>query len=148
MIDLQVRDEEMAELEMHLSEHCEVPVAGGPENSYGKTNILLQTYISRGNLENFSLVSDSAYVAQNSARIIRALFEMAVRKGWPIMAGRLLQMSKVVEKRQWGFESPLQQFPMLIMEILRKIEDKRLSVDRLRDMDPQEIGLWCKMLKS
>ncbi|ELT88015.1 hypothetical protein CAPTEDRAFT_159536 [Capitella teleta] len=137
---IKVREEEMGELEMHLSEHCEVPVAGGPENSHGKTSILLQTYISRGNLENFSLVSDSAYVAQNAARIIRALFEMAVRKGWPIMAGRLLQLSKVVEKRQWGFESPLKQFPMLSFEILKKIEDRRLTVDRLREMEAQEIG--------
>ena len=77
---------------------------------------------------------------QNSARIIRALFEMALRKGWPIMAGRLLQLSKVIEKRQWGFESPLRQFPMLSVEILRKLEDRRLTVDRLREMEPQEIG--------
>ena len=39
-------------------------VSGGTENSYGKTNILLQTYISRARVENFSLVSDMAYVAQ------------------------------------------------------------------------------------
>lgn len=39
-------------------------VAGGSENTYGKVNILLQTYISHGRVDNFSLVSDQAYVAQ------------------------------------------------------------------------------------
>jgi activating signal cointegrator complex subunit 3 len=41
-----------------------MPVAGGVENPHGKVNILLQTYISRGYVDGFSLVSDSAYVAQ------------------------------------------------------------------------------------
>ncbi len=47
-----------------MQDSCVMPVSGGSENSYGKVNILLQTYISRGSIENFSLVSDSAYVAQ------------------------------------------------------------------------------------
>lgn len=34
------------------------------ENSYGKINILLQTYISRGEVDSFSLISDLSYVAQ------------------------------------------------------------------------------------
>ena len=63
---LQVREEELRELDNHLNETCVLPAAGGSENSYGKVNILLQTYISRCNLESFSLVSDQAYVAQVS----------------------------------------------------------------------------------
>ena len=43
---------------------CHVNVAGGSENTYGKVNILLQTYVSQGRVDNFSLVSDQAYVAQ------------------------------------------------------------------------------------
>ncbi len=34
------------------------------ENSYGKVNILLQTFISRDNVDSFSLTSDLSYVAQ------------------------------------------------------------------------------------
>lgn len=60
----QVRDEELAELDGHLNDTCVMPVAGGSENSYGKVNILLQTYISRSMVDSFSLVSDQAYVAQ------------------------------------------------------------------------------------
>ncbi len=36
---------------------------------------------------------------QNAARIVRGLFEIALRKGWPLMAGRLLQLSKIIERR-------------------------------------------------
>lgn len=47
-----------------LNNFCELSAPGGVENSYGKINILLQTYISRGEMDSFSLISDSAYVAQ------------------------------------------------------------------------------------
>lgn len=60
----QVREEELEELEQLLHSHCELPAAGGVENSYGKINILLQTYIGRGEVDSFSLISDLSYVAQ------------------------------------------------------------------------------------
>jgi len=60
----EVRDEELEELDRHRLDSCHVNVAGGSENSYGKVNILLQTHISQGRVDNFSLVSDQAYVAQ------------------------------------------------------------------------------------
>ncbi len=41
---------------------------------------------------------------------------MALRKGWPLMAGRLLELSKVLEKRMWEFEHPLRQFSNLPVE--------------------------------
>ena len=71
---------------------------------------------------------------------MRALFEMALRKGWPIMASRLLNLSKTVEKRLWGFENPLRQLPILSMEIFTKLENRKLTVDKLREMDSKEIG--------
>jgi len=77
---------------------------------------------------------------QNAARIIRALFEMALRRNWSLMSGRLLKLSKVVEKRLWDWEHPLRQFAYLPAEMLNKIEERGLSVDRLRDMDSREIG--------
>jgi len=77
---------------------------------------------------------------QNAARIIRALFEMALCRNWPLMAGRLLNLSKVVEKRLWAREHPLRQFAFLPGEVLSKIEQRWLSVERLRDMDSKDIG--------
>ena len=71
---------------------------------------------------------------------MRALFEICLKKGWPIMASRLLSLCKTVDKRLWGFETPLRQFPILSAEILSKIEARRLKIDTLREMDSKEIG--------
>ena len=46
MLSLQVREDELPELEQHLTDSCVTDVKGGTENEYGKVNILLQTYIS------------------------------------------------------------------------------------------------------
>ncbi|XP_038077615.1 activating signal cointegrator 1 complex subunit 3-like [Patiria miniata] len=139
---IKVREDEIKELDFHHSSDgsCYMPAAGGVENAHGKVNILLQTYISRGFVESFSLVSDLAYVAQNSARIIRALFEITLRKGWPLMAAQLLTLSKMVDRRLWSFENPLRQFPQLSQEIQRKLENKKLTIDKLREMPASEIG--------
>ncbi|KAK5922855.1 hypothetical protein CgunFtcFv8_020084 [Champsocephalus gunnari] len=137
---LKVRDEELDELDQLLSNYCELPAAGGVENGYGKINVLLQTYISRGEVDSFSLISDLGYVAQNSARIVRALFEIALRKRWPAMTYRLLTLCKVIDKRLWGFAHPLRQFPNLSHLVLNRLEEKKLTVDKLKEMRKDEIG--------
>ncbi|XP_011922281.1 PREDICTED: activating signal cointegrator 1 complex subunit 3 isoform X3 [Cercocebus atys] len=137
---IKVREEEIEELDALLNNFCELSTPGGVENSYGKINILLQTYISRGEMDSFSLISDSAYVAQNAARIVRALFEIALRKRWPAMTYRLLNLSKVIDKRLWGWASPLRQFSVLPPHILTRLEEKKLTVDKLKDMRKDEIG--------
>ena len=53
----------MEELE-EQEDNCSLKVLGGKENTHGKVNILLQSYISRCNLKSFSLISDQAYVIQ------------------------------------------------------------------------------------
>ncbi|KAK8385131.1 hypothetical protein O3P69_012135 [Scylla paramamosain] len=142
-MQLKVRDEEMNELD-DLHHQCEVAAAGGAENVHGKVNILLQTHISRIRVEGFSLVSDINYVTENSVRITRALFEIVLHRGWPLMAGRLLTMAKMLELQMWHFESPMRQFHRLTQEIVDKIEDRRLTIEKIRDMDYKEIG---KMLR-
>ncbi|XP_029640230.1 activating signal cointegrator 1 complex subunit 3 isoform X1 [Octopus sinensis] len=139
---IKVRKEELEELERIHIEECVMPVALGMENAPGKVNILIQSYVSRVSLENFSLVSDQAFVAQNAARIVRALFQIALRKGWPIMANRLLNLCKTIDKRQWQFENPLRQFQNnLPYEVLNKIEKANLSLEKMREMTSKEIGL-------
>lgn len=137
---LKVRDEELEELEQLLCNYCELPAAGGVENGYGKINVLLQTYISRGEVDSFSLISDLSYVAQNAARIVRALFEIALRKRWPAMTYRLLTLCKVIDKRLWAFAHPLRQFPNLSHVVLNRLEEKKLTVDKLKEMRKDEIG--------
>ena len=85
------------------------PIAGGSENTHGKVNILMQAYISRASINVFSLVSDAAYVAQNGARILRGLFEIALRKNWPATSNKLLTLSKCLDKRLWPCSTPLRQ---------------------------------------
>ena len=66
MLHVKVRDDEMDELDILRRENCEYDPAGGSENIHGKVNILLQTYLSRGRVKSFSLISDIAYIAQVS----------------------------------------------------------------------------------
>lgn len=136
---LKVRDEELNELD-DLHHHCEVVAMGGAENVHGKVNILLQSHISRIRVESFSLVSDINYITENSVRITRALFEIVLHRNWPLMAGRLLTMAKMLEHQMWHFESPMKQFARLTHEIIEKIDDKRLTIEKIRDMDHREIG--------
>lgn len=63
-IFLKVREEEIPELEKLMSECWLGPIKGGVENEYGKVNILLQSYISKSQVDSFSLVSDMSYIAQ------------------------------------------------------------------------------------
>ena len=109
--------------------------------NHAKTNILLQSYISRAKLEDFALVSDSAYVAQNAARICRALFMIALNRGWGYQCQVLLSMCKAIEKQIWPFQHPFHQFD-LPLPILKNLDDKTPSsnIESLRDMDPAEIG--------
>ena len=137
---LKSRDEEMEELDDLTSEYCEVPVAGGTENVYGKVNILMQTHISRGRVKAFSLVSDQAYVVTNASRIARALFEIVLKKNWPLLSGRLLKFSKTLERQMWDFESPLRQHPLIKYEVLTKLEEWNITIDKLRELDIKEIG--------
>lgn len=82
----------------------------------------------------------SPFVPQNAARIVRALFEIALRKRWPTMTYKLLNLSKVIDKRLWGWASPLRQFSVLPPHILTRLEEKKLTVDKLKDMRKDEIG--------
>ena len=52
----------------------------------------------------------------------------------------MLKLSKVVDKQIWDFEHPLRQFEGMTFEILQKLEAKKLTMDRMKDMEPSEIG--------
>ena len=56
------------------------------------------------------------------------------------MTYKMLKLSKVVDKQIWDFEHPLRQFEGMTFEILQKLEAKKLTMDRMRDMEPSEIG--------
>lgn len=113
---------------------------GSTVDDGSKTNILLQSYISQSNISNSALLSDSNYVAQNSARICRALFLIGINRRWGDFLRVMLSLCKSVDKRVWSdFDHPLSQFD-LPEQILRQIRLKNIPIQELRDMDSGELG--------
>ncbi|RDB22853.1 putative helicase mug81 [Hypsizygus marmoreus] len=108
---IQVRETEVKELEQ-LMERVPCDVKGGTDTSQGKVNILLQGAISRELVEDFALVSDTAYAVQNGGRIVRALLEIAISRKWASVSAVLMGLSKAIEKRLWPFDQPLKQFAL------------------------------------
>ncbi|KAM1340459.1 hypothetical protein ACFX2H_038850 [Malus domestica] len=136
-----VRDEEQHELEALVRSSCPLEVKGGPSNKHGKISILIQLYISRGSIDTFSLVSDAAYISASLARIMRALFEICLRKGWSEMSLFMLDYCKAVDRQVWPHQHPLRQFDKdLSGEILRKLEEREADLDRLYEMEEKDIG--------
>ncbi|KAF9914159.1 DEIH-box ATPase [Lobosporangium transversale] len=134
-----VREEEKAELQKWL-EQVPVPVKESIEEPTAKINVLLQSYISQLKLEGFALVSDMVYVTQSSGRILRAIFEICLRRGWAQLTRKALDLCKMVEKRQWLSMTPLRQFRAINPELIKKIERKEFEWVRYFDLTSQEIG--------
>jgi antiviral helicase SLH1 len=129
------------------SDNCPMEVKGGATSAQGKVNILLQAHISKVFIEDFALVSDAAYVAQNAGRIIRALLEIALSRNWANCALLLIDLSKAIERRMWPYEHPLGQIGSLQRETLynlRRWADDT-EINELREMDPKEIGEMVHM---
>ncbi|KAK6925102.1 Sec63 domain [Dillenia turbinata] len=136
-----VREEEQSELEMLARTSCPLEVKGGPSNKHGKISILIQLYISRGSIDAFSLVSDAAYISASLARIMRALFEICLRRGWCEMTSFMLEYCKAVDRQIWPHQHPLRQFDRdLPADMLRKLEDWGVDLDHLLDMEEKDIG--------
>ncbi|KAI9914093.1 hypothetical protein PsorP6_005948 [Peronosclerospora sorghi] len=93
---LQVRDDEVPELEQ-LARTCgRIAVRGGGlATSEGKTNVLLQSILSCARIASFTLVYDANYVAQNGARIARALFELSLKQHHALRAEKFLNACEI-----------------------------------------------------
>ncbi|ORY63213.1 Sec63 Brl domain-containing protein [Pseudomassariella vexata] len=134
------RDSEADELLRLKDTVAPCNVAGGIDTPQAKTNILLQSFISRAQPEDFALSNDLNYVAQQSGRICRAMFMMALNRRWGHQCLVLLTMAKSIEKRIWPFQHPLYQFD-LPKSVMNQLDAKdNLSIETMRDMEPAEIG--------
>ena len=49
------------------------------------------------------------YVTQSAGRILRAIFEICLRRGWAQLCRKALDLCKMVDKRMWLSMSPLRQ---------------------------------------
>ena len=144
---LYVREEEKLEL-LKLVNRVPIPVKEGVEEPSAKVNVLLQSYISRLKLEGFALVADMTYIQQSACRLMRALFEVALKRGWASLTAKMLSMCKMVERRLWSSQSPLRQFSSIPDAIVRKLEkNSDIHWERYYDLKPQDLGEMVKIPK-
>lgn len=135
-----VREEEKLELQK-LLERVPIPVKEGFEEPSAKINALLQAYISHLKLDGFAMQADMVYVTQSAGRLLRAIFEIALRRGWAQLSERILSLCKMVDRRMWISMSPLRQFKKLPDAIVQKIEKREDFVwERLYDLNHTELG--------
>ncbi|CAF2937525.1 unnamed protein product [Rotaria sp. Silwood2] len=134
-----VREEEKIELQK-LLERVPIPVKESIDEPSAKINVLLQAYISQLKLDGFALMADMVYITQSAGRLMRAIYEMVLQRGWAQLVDKTLSLSKMIDKRMWQSMCPLRQFKKIPEEIIRKIEKKNISWDRFYDLDAHEIG--------
>ncbi|KAG9057370.1 hypothetical protein FS842_007071 [Serendipita sp. 407] len=137
---VQVRENEVEELKA-LEADMPCQVKGGTDTSAGKVNILLQAHISKRTVDDFALVSDMLYSAENGGRIIRSLLEIALSRKWANASNVLMAMSKSVEKRMWGYEHPLIQFDLStdVIYCLGRWADE-FEISELASMTAADLG--------
>ncbi|KOS20322.1 Pre-mRNA-splicing factor brr2 [Escovopsis weberi] len=134
-----VRQDEKLELAKLLG-RVPIPVKESIEEPHAKINVLLQAYISRLKLDGLALMADMVYVTQSAGRILRAIFEIALKKGWSSVARIALDLCKMAEKRMWPTMSPLRQFPSCPRDVVQKAERIDVSWSSYFDLDPPRMG--------
>ncbi|VDO35832.1 unnamed protein product [Haemonchus placei] len=144
--NIMVREEEKLELQK-LAEHVPIPIKESLDESSAKTNVLLQAYISQLKLDGFALQSDMVFIAQSAGRLFRALYEIVLWRGWAALALKVLSLCKMVTARQWQSLNPLHQFKKIPTEIVRSIDKRNYSFERLYDLDQHQLGELIRMPK-
>ncbi|KAI1863835.1 uncharacterized protein JN550_009333 [Neoarthrinium moseri] len=136
-----VRQDEKVEL-AKLLQRVPIPVKESVEEPMAKINVLLQAYISRLKLDGLALMADMVYVTQSAGRILRAIFEITLQKGWSNVCKTALDLCKMAEKRMWPTMSPLRQFPLKPNErhIVAKAERIDVPWSSYFDLDPPRMG--------
>lgn len=136
--NVKFREEEAKELKETAELQVPCQVAGRELNQW-KANVLLQAYVSNCTFKDLALVSDCNYVAQNAARICRALFLVGINRRWGHFLKLMLSLCISVERRIWGYEHPLAQFG-LSEPIMRNLRASKYTVNMMRDLSAAELG--------
>ncbi|RKF59071.1 Pre-mRNA-splicing factor brr2 [Erysiphe neolycopersici] len=142
-----VRQDEKLELAKLLS-RVPIPVKESIEEPQAKINVLLQSYISRLKLEGLALMADLVYVTQSAGRILRAIFEITLKKGWASVARTALEMCKMAERRMWPTMTPLRQFPGCPKDIIQKTERMSVPWTSYFDLDPPRMSELLGMSRA
>jgi pre-mRNA-splicing helicase BRR2 len=141
-----VREEEKMEL-ARLLERVPIPVKEAVDEPSAKINVLLQAYISNMRLDGFALAADMVYITQSAGRLLRCLFEIALRRGWAQVAEKALGLCKMAQRRMWGSQTPLRQFKGVPPDIIQKAERKDLPWERWYDLSSGELGELLRIPK-
>jgi pre-mRNA-splicing helicase BRR2 len=144
---LPVRQEEKIELSKML-ERVPIPVKESIDEPTAKINVLLQSYISQLKLEGFALMSDMVYVTQSAGRILRAIFELCLKRGWAQLSRKALDLCKMVDHRSWLSMNPLRQFKGFPLDVIAKLEKKDIPWERYGDLSAQELGELVNMARN
>ncbi|KAI9802245.1 MAG: hypothetical protein M1825_002966 [Sarcosagium campestre] len=142
-----VRQDEKLELAKLLG-RVPIPVKESIEEPHAKINVLLQAYISRLRLDGLALMADLVYVTQSAGRILRAIFEITLKKGWSAVAKTALDLCKMAEKRMWPTMTPLRQFASCPRDIIQKTERIDVPWSSYFDLDPPRMGELLGMPKA
>ncbi|RPB01060.1 Sec63-domain-containing protein [Choiromyces venosus 120613-1] len=139
-----VRSEERLELSKLLT-RVPVPVKESIEEPQAKINVLLQAYISRLKLEGLALMADMVYVTQSAGRILRAIFEICLKRGWASVTKTALDLCKMAEKRMWPTMTPFRQFTaapanQLGPIVMRAERAAEFTWSKYFTMDPPHLG--------
>lgn len=124
-----------------LLERVPIPIKESVDDPSAKINVLLQAYISQLKLDGFALVSDMVYVTQSAGRILRAMFEICLKRGWAGLTHKALALCQMVEKRMWSTMTPLRQFKGVPLDVVRRAERKEFPWYRYFDLEPAGMPL-------
>ncbi|KAF8498451.1 Sec63 Brl domain-containing protein [Gautieria morchelliformis] len=130
-----VRRDETIELGK-LLEKVPIPVEESVEEPADKINVPLQAYISQLKLDGFALVADMIFVQQSAGRILRAIFEICLKRGWLIPIRAVLDLCIMVDKQLRASNTPLRQFRGVPADVIRKAEGKQFPWYRCFDLAP------------
>ncbi|KAL9072568.1 MAG: hypothetical protein Q9157_005042 [Trypethelium eluteriae] len=141
-----VRQDEKLELAKLLG-RVPIPVKESIEEAPAKINVLLQAYISRLKLDGLALMADLVYVTQSAGRILRAIFEISLKKSWGV-AKTALDLCKMAEKRMWPTMTPLRQFASCPRDVINKVEKMDVNWSSYFDLDPPRMSELIGMPKA
>jgi len=136
-------------------------------DDYEKVFALIQGYLLHAEYESSSLVADTIYIVQNCLRILRCILDICIKKNMAQCAEKLLLWCKLIENKMTPEDHPLCQFSaennlsnysalkskkekkdgLLSSDLINRVMEKELSLDRLRDTDSDEISAMIRLQK-
>ena len=142
-----IRPEEAKEIH-ELYARVPIPIKSEIEESSTKVNLLLQAFISNIKLEGFALHADMVFIQQSAGRLIRAMFELCLKKKWSKPTKLLLTLSKCIDRKMWITNSPLRQYKKCPTEVIRKAESSNLQWNEyLTLQSPSQAGYAIRLEK-